>query len=183
MDKSNQQKEIQYFTIPKNLIFNNLGKDVDRYWSLPQKPEIGTVGCFTADRAPNWDLFVVVDFDEKTHMITAIFPRLILDENSGNVLIGQDKLNECWHCDIQCECPAPRQGDDFGCHCGASEKINEQYHKTFKEMPDNTKYEAITFVHYQFREFNWIYHEHVKKEYLYELDYPMNKIGKCCRIV
>lgn len=173
--------ETQCFRVPKTLIFNESANRQD--WSLPDEPKVGTVGCFTADRAPNWDLFVIVGYDQETHTITAIFPRLRLNDKTGTIEVGQDKLNESFETTVKCECPPPCQGDDFGCHCGAYERINDEYLETFKEMPEDTLYESVSFTHYNFRKFNWIYHEHVWKKSLKELDYPMEKRGKCCRVV
>ena len=168
----------QQFTVPQNLIFNESND-----WSLPEQPQIGTVGCFTADRAPDWDLFVIVDFNPETHLITAIFPRLKLNMETGNISVGQDKLNENFQDTTECVCPLPSQGDDFGCHCGAYETIKEKYHNTFNEMPENTMYNSISFVHFNFRKFDWIYHGHVSKKQVDSLDYPTEKRGKCCRVV
>lgn len=155
--------EKQYFTCPKNLIFRETGIDD---WSIPISPAIGTVGCFSADRAPNWDLFIIVGFDEVTHMITAIFPRVRLNKETNEIQIGQDRLNENYQTDIKCNCKTPCQGDDFFCHCGADRRLQEEYKKTFIEASEDTQYEAHSFIHEHFRKFDWTYHEHITKRYL-----------------
>lgn len=172
------EQEKQYYACPRNLIFNETDN-----WELPTSPNIGTVGCFVADRAPPWDLFVIVDFNEETHTLTAICPRIRLTDEK-KVQIGQDKITEEFYDDTECVCPPIQQGDDFYCNCGAFEKINENYRNTFVEAPEDTQYKAIKFVHYDFMKFNWIYHEHVKKDVaeLKILEYPMQK-GSCCRVV
>ena len=48
----------------------------DYYNDFPKKPIKGIVGCFSTDRGPNWSLFVVIDFDEKTNMMTIIRPKI-----------------------------------------------------------------------------------------------------------
>jgi len=162
-------------TIPKELLFNE-AKGWEN-WALSDVPQIGTVGCFCADRAPSWDLFIVVDFDKETHTITAIFPRMRYDEETDQIKIGQDKLKETFQTTITCKCSAPCQGDDFCCHCGADELIREEYQKTFEEVAD-IDYETRSFVHDKFRKFDYVYHQHVNKETINFLDTFISDTGQ-----
>ena len=56
---------------PSNLKFYSRSK---KSWSgpFPKNPILGTVGCFGADRAPWWDLFVVIDSDTTNNQLNVI---------------------------------------------------------------------------------------------------------------
>lgn len=163
----------EYHSIkPEDLIFYE-GKDP--VWRVfPKEPTRGVVGCFTADRAPDWDIFVVMDYNKDTNLIKAIMPRIRL--NNRTIELGQDKLTEKYKTKIKCTCPLPSQGDDFSCDCGAYELIGTDYKTTFIKC-DNEKYKSIQFNYLgNIREFSWVYFSFIKKEnqYLDELEKPTN---------
>lgn len=148
------------------LIFNERDRKEIGEWSLPKEPAIGTVGCFTADRCPSWNPFVVVGFDEETHTITAAYPRMKVNDD-GTVQLGQDCLTfKNPKIDVTCRCGAVQQGGDGFCACGAAEERQKQYHDTFVMAPAHQLYETTQFVHYEFKKFDYTYHEFVRKEEL-----------------
>jgi len=57
-------------------------KEISSGVDRTQPPQLGDVGCFTADRCPDSDMFVVVDYDEPNDMIYAIF-RILKIRPSG----------------------------------------------------------------------------------------------------
>ena len=62
---------LEYITADE-LKFNT--SDDWREWQLPENPEKGIVAAFCADRAPNWDQFVIIGNEEDQYKV--IFPRI-----------------------------------------------------------------------------------------------------------
>lgn len=71
-----------------HLIEKTISKEPNR----KQPPQFGDVGCFSACRCPDSNMFVVVDYDELNDVIYAIFPYLTVkdasDENFKQVQIN-----------------------------------------------------------------------------------------------
>lgn len=59
-----------------HLISKSISKEPNR----KQPPQFGDVGCFSACRCPDSNMFVVIDYDELNDMIYAIFPYLTVKD-------------------------------------------------------------------------------------------------------
>lgn len=140
---------------------------IEKWSRLPTNPKSGMVGCYGADRAPCWDLFIVKNYDIKTKKITAIFPRMRLINN--NIVLGVDKLTEKYKNNFNCICRHPCQGDDFFCHCVADKQNRDYYSNTFIEVDCNYKYSSIEFP----IPTGWIFLELLLKNNINELDIPI----------
>jgi hypothetical protein len=112
---------------------------------------IGELGHFTADRAPNWDPFVVVWVAENRRTIGVIFPVIFRVDN--RLKFGQDCMSWNPNLHYQCTCPSPSQGEDFGCNCGASDQRDEAHRELYQEAPRDTLYEVAQFPLLQ----GWVY--------------------------
>ena len=135
-----------------NISVNDLkfyeGNDDEYYYTFPQKPFYGLVGCFVADRVPNWGLFAVIDYDKKAQTISAIHPRMRLVNNK--IELGIDATSDEFKNElrefvknypIENKC-AKYDIDAYGIWL---EKINEKYLTTFREVPNNYLYKVVTF--------------------------------------
>lgn len=148
-------------------------------WCLPKLPLPGMVGCFTADRALPWDMYVVISYDTDTNMITAICPRIRVDADDS-VKLGVDKMTETYERPASCTCSPPRQGDDFCCNCGAYEAIRKHYTLTFAEAEADLSYKTMEFEHVENRkEFSFVYLQWLGKSEINDLDYPMTIDAAC----
>jgi hypothetical protein len=61
-------------------------KEISKEPNRKQPPQFGDVGCFSANRSPDMDMFVVVDYDEPNDIIYAVFPYLTLKD--GKIVIN-----------------------------------------------------------------------------------------------
>jgi hypothetical protein len=169
--KTRAESTVSTFDI-NNIIFNKSDK-----WELPPVPQIGTVGCFTADRAPRWDLFFVVSVDEDSHRIHVIFPHIRYNQETSKYEQGQDRRDETVlipdHLkDIECVCDNEGQGSDSYCTCGAFYKNKKNYNESFVKQSADMRYKVYSFIHFEFRKFNWIYHEFVTEKNFDSLSNP-----------
>jgi hypothetical protein len=57
-----------------------ISKELSREPNRKQSPQFGIVGCFSACRCPDSDMFIVVKYDEPNDMIYAVFPYLTLKD-------------------------------------------------------------------------------------------------------
>ena len=133
------------------------------HWALPSNVQVGMVGCFIADRSQGWDPFIVTAYDAETHMITVAKPfmRMI----NGLLEFGHDTAVHSVHRPTACcRCVSTGQGDDGYCICGAYQS-EIAYMQTLDLSPDDF-YKLETFVHFDHRKFNWIYHQHMTVEEL-----------------
>lgn len=160
---------------PSDLIFN----EKEDYSFLYGGEKRGTVGNLAADRAPEWNLFVVVDYDEESKTYALAFPRVrFLD---GVVHLGQDKLSSeeldrqdriMQRTSNKCACPSPFQGDSFYCHCGAEKRRQESYSLSFQSVGEQGgHYMVKTFVASNIP--CLLYLEHTRVGYLEHLDEPL----------
>lgn len=141
--------------------------DGESWENFPAVPVKGMVGCFMADRADDWNVFVVVDFDEELKRVDAIFPRLRFAAN-GDLEWGQDRITEVYESPVECVCPPICQGSDFRCYCGASDTTNAHYATTFKPMDDaNHSYKVDSFDHDP-SAFSYIFYGFLRKRDLFD---------------
>lgn len=165
--------------IPPLLFNDNVKSYVYRDWALPEVPLPGMVGCFGADRVDSWDMFVVTSYDDATHMITAICPRLRVDDTDGvSVKVGVDKMTETYEHPAKCTCPPTSQGDDFGCECGAYDAIRKHYALTFAEAEAGGSYKTMEFEHVRSsKKISYVFLEWMYKSEVNDMDYPMLVYG------
>lgn len=118
----------------------------------------GRVGAFMADRCPDWNMFVIVGYNEEANQLTVVYPRIFyqfpisvtiefINKYGGNLfdivrngdghllkkeylVFGQDRSVESFEPVSKCTCYY-EQGQDI-CGCGAVEYNNELYKKTFE---------------------------------------------------
>lgn len=144
----------------------------DSWDHFPKEPTKGVVGCFSYDRIPEYDLFVVISYDRDTDMIKAIKPRIRYKET---VELGQDRLTEKnnpdLYVDIKCKCESYFGCDGF-CGCGYVDTLRERYANTFEPVETGT-YKVVEFKH-KISCYKNGYIEFMKKENLYKLDVPIN---------
>jgi hypothetical protein len=129
-------------------------------WSyMPLHPKRGTVVCYDVDRCMPWNIFVVIESDEKT--LKVIYPRIRVTYKDGDdtrdameandpknwkIELGQDKTSEKRLLGEKCKCPPACQGDDGFCRCGLStlrsnpcgayDNNRDEYHETFEPVED-----------------------------------------------
>jgi hypothetical protein len=118
------------YRVPQELIFN-----LNPEWRiLPYLPEVGTVGCFSADRVPSWGHFIVVGFNREKRTMDVITPHMRL---INNVLeFGKANVMET----VSCTCEDGGYLND-GCICGADVMNEKLWHDSFNVMEE---FEATT---------------------------------------
>ena len=115
------------------------GKE-DPWKVFPEEPIRGTVGCYAANRAGSFDMFIVIDYDKTNGKMHVIMPRMRIDKYE-DVIFGNDKLIENFKTTFDCEC----NDDDLikgGCRCGVDKKIFKEYAKTFKPTKPGYEYKV-----------------------------------------
>ena len=151
------------------------------YWNVfPKEPTQGIVGCFVGCRGRDWDLFVVVDYDEENKIISAVFPRLRIN-SSGELSLGKDKTTEtvkvfkCTHSSSYQKYGFCQYCDQY-CSCGAYyDRTNLVYGKLFEKVGIDYRYNIINVK----VPTCGIYLGFVKKEIINDLNIPLS--GTCCK--
>lgn len=157
--------------------FRELDNDKWLYYENPILIK-GGVFCFSADRAVDWDIIVIVGY--KNDKFQLCYPRIrIID---GKVCMGQDKLQEEFKYTTKCICPDPVQGGDFCCHCGAFEKQLKEYADTFKKS-DTNKYEIVESSLERTSGLIWLEFVESNEEHVNTLDRPIeNTFCRSCKL-
>lgn len=138
--------------------------DGESWENFPAVPVKGMVGCFMFDRADDWNVFVVVDFDEELKRVHAIFPRLRFAAN-GDLEWDQDRITEVYESSVACVCP-PKGAS--ACNCGAVDTNNAHYATTFKPIYDDEhSYVVDTFNHDEIA-FPYIDYKFLRKRDLFD---------------
>lgn len=95
------------------------------------------VGCFCADRAEEWDMFVIVKVLEDR--VVVIFPRMKLIDNK--IKLGVDKMTEPYGGNLKCECGELSYGNDCGCDLRNRKHI--LYSPLFTEVESEYEYTPV----------------------------------------
>jgi hypothetical protein len=146
------------------------------YWTtFPKTPEFGIVGNFGADRADDWNRFIVIN--DNGDKINVIFPRMLLIDDE--IVLGKDKISEKYVPSVNCECPLPSQGDDFCCHCGADKEQTREYMSMFESVSDDYEYEIVEFE--KPKRNDYVFLQFVPRSHCIE-DHPLQGgYCRCCR--
>lgn len=109
--------------------------------------QYGLVCYLTMDRCPDSDIFVIIGWykEDNDTILKVVYPRIRIFNDK--ICLGQDKSDDemkITH-DSKCQLNNIRQGCDFDCTCGAEERFNNEYSRTFRKAYNNmANYEIYT---------------------------------------